>query len=199
MRRHLNIHMRLYEIDYASGIPTLNFTQAELDGASQVGTVDQQPVFLIDDGINVFTFLKDQHKLASYVVISSNEHNGYHDLSRMANMRGPKGSITALLVFLYAKFGIKFRIPAHEPLTWDGFKWIRNRIRNPRGFHIHDQEGEPMDLTQLEAEWNLARLTDVVGATEILISKITYNKQTMETWQGRLQPAYRYMHDEFDV
>lgn len=191
--------MKICEIDYASGIPVLNFTQAELDGAPQVGTVDQQPVFLIDDGVNVFVFLKDKHKLASYVVISSQDNNGYHDLSRMANISGPKGSITALLVFLYAKFHTRFRIPAHEPLTWDGFKWIRNIIHNPRGLLINDQAGQPLDIAQLEAEWNRARLHGITGPTEILISKISYNQQVVETHMGRIKPAYRYIHDELAI
>lgn len=190
--------MRLHEIDHASGVPTLILSQTQIDQAHQVGTVDQQPVFLIDDGSHVFVFFKEQNTLASYVVISSHEHNGYHDLSRVENIQGPKGSITALLVFMHAQFGTKFRIPAHEPITWAGFKWIRNIIMNPRGFHIHDQAGEPIDLTQLEAEWNSARL-GISGPTEILISKITYSNQIFETWSGPLQPAYRYIHDEFGV
>jgi hypothetical protein len=191
--------MRLYEIDHASAIPSLDFAWEILDSALPVGTVDQQPVFLIDDGSHVVAFLKDQNQLTSYVAISSSEHNGYHDLVRMANISGPKGSITALLVFLYAKFDIKFRISAHEPLTRDGFEWVRNIIQNPRGFHIHDPAGRPIDPNQLEAEWNLARLTQVAGPTEILISKITHNKQIFETWLGMLQPAYRYIHDEHAV
>jgi hypothetical protein len=188
--------MRLHEIDSASAIPSLDFTKEELNSASQVGTVDQQPVFLIDDGSHVFAFFKNQNKLVSYVAISSDRRNGYHDLVRMANISGPKGSITALLVFLYAKFDIKFRISAHEPLTTDGFELVSNIIENPRGFHIHDPAGKPIDPTQLAAEWNLAKLTQVAGPTEILISKINHNKQIFETWSGMLQPAYRYMHDE---
>lgn len=191
--------MEICEVDYASAIPVLNFNQAEINQAPQVGTVDQQPVFLIDDGVYAFAFLKDQHKLASYVWISSQENNGYHDLARMANISGPNGSITALMVFLYAKFGIKFRISAHEPLTWDGFKWIRNIMYNPRGFHIHDQAGQAIDIAQLEAEWNGARLHGIIGSTEILISKISYNHQVVETHMGRIKPAYRYIHDEHGV
>jgi len=191
--------MRIYEIDYASAIPPLKLSQEEIDQAAQVGTVDQQPVYLIDDSAHVFAFMKDNHKLASYIVISSHDQNGYHDLSRMQNINGPKGSITALMAFMHGEFGVKFRIPAHEPLTWDGLTWLLKIIQRGRGFHIHDPAGNPIDIHTLDAEWNQARLTGRVGPTEILISQITHKKQIFETWSGALQPAYRYLHDAEDV
>jgi hypothetical protein len=186
--------MRIFEIDYASAVPELTLSQSQIDQAHQVGTADGQPVYVIDDGAHVIAFLKHQNKMASYVAITSQAHDGYHDLVRMANMSAPKGSITALMVFLHAKFDVKFRIPAHEPLTSDGIKWIKNMLVNPRGFHIHDEMGEPIDPSQLHSEWN-----STPGPTHLLISKITYNNQIFETWRGMLQPAYRYIHDAHGV
>lgn len=191
--------MRIYEIDYASSIPPLKLTQEAIDQAHQAGTIDQQPVYVIDDGAHVFAFMKQDHKLASYVVISSQDQDGYHDLSRMQNLTGVKGSITALLVFLHGKFGVKFRIPAHEPLTWEGLTWLKKMIKRGRGFHIHDAAGEAIDIHKLDAEWNMARVTEKVCATEIFISQIAHNRQIFETWRGPLQPAYRYIHDVDDV
>jgi hypothetical protein len=191
--------MRLHEIDYASAIPKLVLSQEEITQAHQVGTVDGQPVYVINDGAHVIAFLKNQNKMTSYVAITSQERDGYHNLVRMANTSAPKGSITALVVFLYAKFDAKFRIPAHEPITWDGFKWIKNILKSPRGFHIHDEMGEPIDPAQLQAEWDSARMMDTPGPTQILISKITYNNKIFETWNGMLQPAYRYIHDSHGV
>lgn len=191
--------MRINSVDYASSIPPLKLSQEEIDHAHEAGTIDQQPVYLIDNGTHVFAFIKEDHKLASYVVISSQAQDGYHDLSRMQNLTGVKGSITALLVFLHGKFGVKFRIPTHEPLTWDGLTWLKKIIQRGRGFHIHDEAGKPIAVHTLDAEWNQARITGQAGSTDILIHQINHNREIFDTWNGPLQPAHRYLHDVEDV
>jgi hypothetical protein len=191
--------MRISEIDYASGIPDLAVSQSIIDQATVLGSVDQQTVYGIDDGQYFIAFLKNQNQVSAYVAISSQAHYGYHDLSRIANISAQAGSITALLVFLHAKWQVLYRIPATEPLTSQGLQWIFNRIKNPRGFELKTSQGGKINVDDLQKEWDQARTWGQAGNTDILITKITYNNQVLETHAGFLQPSWRYIGDTNDV
>jgi len=191
--------MKINEIDYASGIPDLTVSQSIINQAHILGSVDQQTVYGIDDGQYFIAFLKNQKQVSAYVAISSRAHDGYHDLSRIANISAQPGSITALLVFLHAKWQVLYRIPATEPLTGQGLQWILNKIKNPRGFELKTSQGEKINIDDLQREWEQARRSGQAGITDILITKITYNNQVLETHVGFLQPSWRYTGDTHDV
>ena len=191
--------MKLCEIEYASALPLLNLSQDQLQCATMVGTIDQQPVYLIDTGSVVVAFMKLQERLGAYIAFLSHETNGYHDLMRIHNVRSPPGSITALMVFVYTKFHTKFRIRKHEALTPDGLKWLKHRIQHPRGFVIHDSQGHAINVADLDREWWSNKNSNAPGETEVLISHIATNHQVFETWHGALQPMWRYVGDEHDI
>ena len=187
--------MRLHEIDYALAIPDHDLSVQAIETARQVGTVDQQPVYVIDTGVYVIAFMKTHDQMGAYVVISSQPYSGYHDLIRMANLQNPRGSITALMVFLYKKFDVKYRIPAHEPLTLQGLRWVQAIIRNGRGFQVMDQSGQVIDPVDLEREWMQAKNTGVAGTTQILIPQINARADVLESARGILAPSYQYIGD----
>jgi hypothetical protein len=187
--------MRLYEIDYALAIPDHDLTDHEIATAPQVGNVDHIPVYMIDTGVYVIAFMKKQDQVSAYVVISTQSHAGYHDLIRMANVQGTRGSITALMVFLHQKFEVKYRIPAHEPLTLQGLRWVQNIIRMGRGFKVTDGHGAPVNLEDLEQEWLTAKNHRGAGPTEILIPEINARADVTESISGRWPACIQYVAD----
>jgi hypothetical protein len=188
--------MRLYEIDYALAIPDHDLSQAEIDQAPQVGTVDRQPVYVIDTGVYVIAFMKKINQVSAYVVISSHPQEGYHDLIRMANVQHTRGSMTALMVFLHKKFDVKYRIPALEPLTLQGLRWVQSIIRNGRGFKVTDGDGAPLNSDELEKEWMNAKNTRKAGATQILIPEISARADVFECVRGPWAACIQYVHDD---
>lgn len=191
--------MRLREIDYALMIPDHDLTDHEIESAPQVGTVDRIPVYVIDTGVYVVAFMKNMNQVAAYVVISSQPHAGYHDLIRMANIQGTRGSITALLVFLHLKFDVLYRIPAHEPLTLQGLRWVQSIIRNGRGFTVTDGHGALLNSEDLEKEWMNAKNTHKAGATQILIPEISARADVLECVRGPWAACIQYVADQSDV
>lgn len=188
--------MRLYEIDYALAIPDHDLTDHEIATATQVGNVDHIPVYMIDTGVYVIAFMKKHDQVSAYVVISAQSHAGYHDLIRMANMQGTRGSITALMVFLHQKFEVKYRIPAHEPLTLQGLRWVQNIIRMGRGFKVTDGHGAPVNPEHLEQEWWTAKNHRVAGQTQILIPEINARADVTESISGRWPACIQYVGDD---
>jgi hypothetical protein len=164
-----------------------------------VGTVDRIPVYVIDTGEHVIAFMKKDHQVSAYVVIRSQDHAGYHELKRLANTQGTKGSITALMVFLHKKFDVKYRIPAHKPLTLQGLRWLQSIMRNPRGFKLTDSHGESVTATDLEKEWMQDKNTWESGATEILIPEISARLDVLECERGPWAACIQYVDDHSDV
>jgi hypothetical protein len=140
-------------------------------------------------------FIKNKNQVGAYVVISSQPHEGYHDLKRVANVQGTKGSITALLVFLHKKFDIKYRIPAHEPLTLQGLRRVQRIIRNSRGFTLTDGNGAPVDAAALEKQWMHAKNVRVLSGTEILIPEIAARSDVLESVRGPWAACIQYVGD----
>jgi hypothetical protein len=188
--------MRIFEIDYALSVPDHDLTDEEIDSAAQVGTVDRIPVYVMDDGAHVIAFMQNNHQVSAYVVIRSQDHADYHDLIRVANTQGTKGSITALLVFLHKKFDVKYRIPAHEPLTLQGLRWLQSIMRNPRGFKLTDAHGACVNANDLEKEWMQAKNTWASGATEILIPEIAARSDVFECVRGPWAACIQYVGDD---
>lgn len=188
--------MRIFEIDYAMGIPVQGLTIDDIARATPVGQIDLHPVYMWDNGVHVCAFMKNEQMMSAYVIISSSETSGYHDLVRIDNLQGTKGSITALLVFLHLKFKVRYRIPAHEPLTLQGLRWLQSIIHHGRGFTVTDQNGDPVNPLSLEQEWMHAKNTGQVGQTEIQIPQIRARADVLEGYTGFLAPAIQYVDDD---
>jgi len=127
------------------------------------------------------------------------EHNGYNDLARMHNKSSVKGLITALLHFARIK-SFKFRIPNTEPLTKEGLDWLTKINVGGRGFIITDQNGEPLDISKITAEWNKAWITNNPGPTSIYIvgrDGASGGTTLLERFPSKLLlPAIRFIGDK---
>jgi hypothetical protein len=191
--------MRIFEIDYASSMEHLAVSPSQLNRATVVGTVDQQPVYLIDNGNHSIAFFKLDQTVCSYVIISSQDHLGFHQLHRVENICGPKGSISALLAFLHWKFDIKFEIPAQEPLTWQGLQWLCKIISAGRGFVITDQFDNRLNADALSQEWMQAKNLGQVGQTAVRIHKVNFPRRVVETHSSLVPYARRFLYENDDI
>lgn len=184
----------MHEMDHATGIPKINL--GDLSKAQSVGHVDNHEVWMINDDEHLVVFFRDDDGATCYVACGMNEIDGYHNLSRVENVRAPQGSITALMAFM-KKNGFRFKIPAEEPLTDPGLTWLIKLIKaGNRGFRITDQNGDALDPDALRQEWRRAQITGMHGPTSIMIETTSDDNvnAARPNPNSMIWPAYRFMH-----
>ena len=185
--------MKICEIDYASGIPPLHIDLAQ---TIQVGTIENQQVFGIEDSQNEIYMFIVAEKVTTYIAVSKQEINGHHCLRRLENISAPKGSITALCVFLISKKNYKLVIDKSEPLTYAGLNWIVKLIQSGgRGMKISDEFGKMPDVNSLVKEWENTRINYSPGSTSIFIENKNIPGAPLFETYGFVKPAYKFLYD----
>ena len=188
--------MKIKEIDYADSIPDLNITQPQIDQATQIGTVDQVPVYGINAGHYLIACMKEDNKILAYIAFVRDDYQGFNNLVRMHNTSAKKGSITALIAFIHKKYSIKFRIDKSERLTKEGLGWICKILNQGRGFTITDLNGNTITDQEIISSWIQARRTGNPTNIGLLIQKINVPDIVLETCTGILQPALIYLNSQ---
>jgi hypothetical protein len=193
--------MKINEIGYASGIQSLA-SQLTIDNSTHIGNVDNQQVFQTDlnNGMCYFLYNANNQTYLSYVASNNQVVDGYHPLNQIENTSNIPGSVSTLLYFLINNKGIKFIISAGEPLTDKGLAWLIKAIQSDRGlFTIKNQNGEPVDLKALEAEWEASRTdSSYQGKISVVIEstgKESYNN-IFKSNDGLLKTPYRILEDK---
>lgn len=187
--------MLISELDFAYAIPPLKITQQMIDNAGEMGFVDGHCVFGIQSMDKLIVFLKSKNQISAYIAIDIAAQGGFNNLERMNNISAPKGSITALLVFLHKKHNVKYRISSTEPLTDAGKDWLCKIIDQGRGFTITSGNGDVITADDVSKAHDQARKSGRATPMSILIPKIHAANSVTESWLGILQPMIRYLGD----
>lgn len=174
--------MRLNEIDFSNGFKSTNVSLIDLNKSTFFGTSNNEDIYVFTfDEVSAF-FIKREEDIAAYIILENSGIDNYFSMIRMENISKYKGLISTITNYLLSK-GIKLKIKNSEPLTKEGFNWIKKLIlRNDPTISIVDQNGLKINLPELENEYKnvenslLDITTDIrkryIGPTAILISKI---------------------------
>ena len=187
------------EVAYAGGIPPL--PTFDLTQAKQEGDIENNIVWSFNDGVETFFFFKPTNKISAYVVVMNTKHRNHYPMVRVENISAPKGSITALIVFVVTKMNMKLTVPENEPLTYQGMVWLYKLIkRKSSSLTLYDQDGKYPNEQELATEWNyLQQNADSThGKTAIFIESKNINSKPMfemKERKGIMLPAYTILHD----
>jgi len=183
--------------DYAISIPNENIS-FDPKWAKIVGTIDSQDVWA-SRGIKnhiIFAF-RNNEKTIAYIIINEHPINDCYPLVRIWSSGTQKGLITALVGYVTKKQNLKLVITDKEPLTPEGMQWLVKLIQNPRGFNITDQSKNPVDIHQIQHEWQLAKNTGKPeGNTNIFIEHIIKDEQNWGTGYRKISESIKYIGDE---
>lgn len=154
------------EIAYADKLGELAVDEKVLiNNSLPIGKVDSNVVYHFQHENQHLYFFHDGESIsASMLIIDGN-------IRAVKNFKNIPGAATALLGFLVHKLNLTLTVDDTEELTPDGFRWLKLLIKRNKGFTITDQNGNPVDVNDLEKEWNYSRITNTNGPTKIIFKE----------------------------
>lgn len=156
----------LSEIGYADALDDKSYSLNSLLKISKVdGSIEGNDVMIVDIRNQTVYILIVDNQVTAFVGFENK------NLKNIKNFTNTPGVIRALIGYLVHKKNISINIPANEPLTPDGFRWLTTLIKQPRGLVIKDHNGNGINVAKLTKEWNHAKKTGMTGPTGITISE----------------------------
>lgn len=157
--------MHINEIDYTSFAGELPFDDNTIISQSHIiGDIDGQDVWLFHHDGQDLCFFKNDGQIVAYIVLLGSHLRGVRNRTKVS------GLVTALIMFVTKKIDEPLEITSTEPLTPEGFNWIKSLIKSGgRGLTVVDQNGNTPNLEQLETEWASAMKGVTHGPTSLFI------------------------------